>query len=607
MLGVPSLRRSVRGWSPCYFPRVPTVITTAPPSLTGARWRSVGSDSESATADARALANRLGLSLPAAQVLGLRLGDRVEEAHEWLAPTLDHFHNPWTMLNMDRAVERLRRALFDRQHVRVVTDYDVDGTTSSLILQAVIKLVGPDVTLDYHIPNRFDEGYGFSVAAAQKAARDGVSLIVTADIGVRDHAAIAEAANAGVDVLVCDHHLPKGAAVPDEATVLCPPQEGCSYPNGALAACGVSLKVAEALLTGHPKKDAILRSMLKLAAIGTVADMVPLDTLENRAIVTLGLQALNADRHHAGLAELIHVADLANREIRPTDLGFRLGPRINAAGRLADATLVVELLTTRDTDEAKRLARKLDGLNTDRKDIQRRLVEEALEELGEDPPSFVVLSGPEEHGWHRGVVGIVAARVKDEVHRPTAIVSIQGDVAVGSVRSVPEVHAVRALDEASDLLVKYGGHPAAAGFTIRTDDLPELEARLCAYVDRATGDEELRPELEYDAVLDVSAISLGLADELRQLGPFGIANREPVFLVRGVRPFDFEIKGKQESILKFKVPIDDRQALEAIWWDQTDRIDELRDQAVDLLVHVEENTWGGSRKLQLRIVDARPS
>ncbi|MEN0061724.1 MAG: single-stranded-DNA-specific exonuclease RecJ [Myxococcota bacterium] len=588
-----------------YFPRVTTVIHSPVLSLTGARWASIDASSALPDDEVRALANQLGLSLPAARVLALRLGDATERAADWLKPSLDHFHNPWAMLNMERAVERLRRALFDRQRIRVVTDYDVDGTTSSLILQAVIKLMGPDVVLDYHIPNRFGEGYGFSVAAAKKAAEDGVDLIVTADIGVRDHAAIAEAGNAGIEVLVCDHHLPKGAAVPEGATVLCPPQEGCAYPNGALAACGVSFKVAEALLGEHPKRDAILRSMLKLAAIGTVADMVPLDTLENRAIVTLGLEALNVDHHHAGLAELIGVADLSNREIRPTDLGFRLGPRINAAGRIADANLVVELLTTRDVDEAKRLARKLDGLNAERKDIQRRLVEEALEELGDSPPAFVVLSGREEHGWHRGVVGIVAARVKDEVHRPTAIVSIQGDLAVGSVRSVPEVHAVRALDQASDLLLKYGGHPAAAGFTVRTDDLPEFEQRLITYVEGALGNHELRPEHEYDAILSIDDISQGLTNELRQLGPFGMKNREPVFLIEAVRPYDFEVKGKQENILKFKVRAGEGPAIEAIWWDQAERIDTLRDQIVDLLAHVEENVWRGVRRLQLRIVDAR--
>jgi len=583
---------------------VTTLITSPLSSLTGARW-TAAPEAPASDEEARALAHRLDLSLPAARVLALRLGDRVEQAHEWLKPSLEHFHDPWAMLNMESAIERIRRALFDRQKVRVVTDYDVDGTTSSLILQAVVKLMGPDVGLDYHIPNRFDEGYGFSVTAARKAAEDGVDLIVTADIGVRDHAAVTEAANNGIDVLVCDHHLPKGASVPDEATVLCPPQDGCVYPNGALAACGVSLKVAEALLSGHPKKDVILRSMLKLAAIGTVADMVPLDTLENRAIVTLGLRALNEDKHHAGLVELIGVADLANREIRATDLGFRLGPRINAAGRLADATLVVELLTTRDRDEARRLARRLDGLNAERKDIQRRLVEEALEELGEDPPAFVVLSGEEQHGWHRGVVGIVAARVKDEVHRPTAIVSIQGDLAVGSVRSIPEIHAVRALDQASDLLLKYGGHPAAAGFTVRTDDLPELQARLVSYVEHATSEGDLRPEHEYDAVLAIEDISRGLCDELRRLGPFGIRNREPMFLIEGVRPVDFQVKGKQGNILKFKVPTAENQAVEAIWWDQADRIESLRDQTVDLLVHVEENVWRGVRTLQLRVVDAR--
>jgi single-stranded-DNA-specific exonuclease len=338
--------------------------------------------------------------------------------------------------------------------------------------------------VSYHIPSRFDEGYGFSVRAAQQAAEDGVGLVVTADIGVRDHAAIEAARSRGLGVLVCDHHLPAGAAVPQDAIVLCPPQAGDAYPNRSLAACGVSLKLAQALLREHPKRDGVIRSLLKLAAIGTVADMVSLGTLENRAIVALGLRELAQGPHHPGLQALLEVSGLTGGDARIDEaaLGFRIGPRINAAGRVAEATLVVQLLTERDPARARALAERLDALNTERRDIQKRLVEGCLAAIPDPPPPFVLLSGREDEGWHRGVVGIVASRVKDELERPVAVVSIQGEWAVGSVRSVGGVHAVRALDSVSDLLAKYGGHPAAAGFTVRTADLDALRERLSAFV-----------------------------------------------------------------------------------------------------------------------------
>lgn len=568
-------------------------------SLTGARWAEQVVDE----ARVQALAEATGLSRAAARILAIRHPGNLEEAAEWLKPSFEHLHDPLTMMNMEIAAERLRKALTDRERIRVVTDYDVDGTTSSLILQATLRVLDPHVQLDYHIPNRFGEGYGFSPVAAERAATDSVGLVVTADIGVRDHKSVDLARNGGVDVLICDHHLPSGASVPEAATVLCPPQMGCEYPNRGLAACGVSLKLAQALLAHHPKRDAILRSMLKLAAIGTVADMVPLDTLENRAIVTLGLAELNGGRHHAGLDALIRVSGLQSGQIRPTDLGFRLGPRINAAGRVADATLVVELLTTREHEAAGELAHRLEALNTERKDIQRRLVREALERIGDDPDPFVVLSGEESEGWHRGVVGIVAARVKDEVHRPVAIVSIQGEFAVGSVRSVPSVHAVHALDSASDLLVKYGGHPRAAGFTVRTADLDTLRERLGAYVSEHATKSELVPVLDVDAVLDPSEITPQLVSELGRLGPFGQANPEPRFLVRGVRPASVEVKGRNDNLLKFRVQVGQNQWVDAIWWDRSELKESFEGAEVDLLVNVGENVWRGNRRLQLEICD----
>jgi single-stranded-DNA-specific exonuclease len=401
---------------------------------------------------------------------------------DWLKPSIKHLHDPALMLGMDRATARIRAAIDDRQRVRIVTDYDVDGTTSSLILQQTLLRVGGKGLLDYHIPNRFVEGYGFSVTAAEKAAADGIGVIITADIGVKDHDAVNAAAAAGVDVIICDHHLPGGASVPERAyAVLCPPQDGCSYPNKALAACGVSLKLAQAMLVDHPNADALIRSMMKVAAIGTVADVVDLSGLENRAIVSLGVEQLRLGRHSPGLQALLEVAGLSPDAIDAGALGYKIGPRINAAGRLEGASAVVELFSERDPGRAHARARALDQLNERRKVIQGELVEACLDQLGDSLPDFAVLWGDESAGWHRGVVGIVAARVRDQINRPVAVIAVTGDSARGSVRSTPRIHAVNALSSASDLLPRFGGHPAAAGFSIDTKNLPALREQLDAF------------------------------------------------------------------------------------------------------------------------------
>jgi single-stranded-DNA-specific exonuclease len=569
-------------------------------SMTGAHWAL----NEVADARVDALKRTTGLSSPAARVLALRF-DGDDSAERWLAPSIDHLHDPLAMRNMEAALDRLRSSIRRGERIRVVTDYDVDGTTSSLILQAALRAVEPSVEVSWHIPSRFGEGYGFSVAAAKQAAEDRVGLIVTADIGVRDHAAVDEARSRGVDVLICDHHLPAGASVPEGATVLCPPQAGDPYPNRALAACGVSLKVAQALLAQHPKGHRIVESMLKLAAIGTVADMVSLGTLENRAIVALGLRQLNVGRHTPGLQALIDVCRLGGSAIDEGALGYRIGPRINAAGRVADAGLVVELLGTRDPELALDLARRIDALNTERRDIQRRLVDEALERIGDRPDPFVVLCGEESEGWHRGVVGIAAARIKDQVNRPVAVVAIQGELAVGSVRSVPSVHAVKALDSVSDLLVKFGGHPAAAGFTVRAADLDQLRQRLGEYVERTVPEGALVPLRQADAVVGSDQIGQALHGELARLGPFGMGNPAPTLLVPAVRPFGVQVKGAQGSLLKFLVTGGAGRAVEAVWWDASPLAEAMQSGPVDLLASLGENVWNGERRLQLEIQDAR--
>ncbi|MBN2797529.1 MAG: single-stranded-DNA-specific exonuclease RecJ [Deltaproteobacteria bacterium] len=569
----------------------------SPLSLTGARW------TLTEARQTAAVRVRTGLSPASATIFAARFGEEADA--RLLHPSLDDLLPPSLMLNMDRAVQRLRRAIADRELIRIITDYDVDGTTSSLILQAALRLAGhPPDRIDYHIPHRFTEGYGFSVDAAQRALEAGVGLIITADIGVRDHAAVRVAREGGADVLVCDHHLPAGESVPPDAIVLCPPQEGCDYPNPSLAACGVSLKVAQALLEGHPRFKPMLLSLIKLAAIGTVADMVPLITRENRAIVTLGLAELNRGPHAPGLAALLEVSGLKGKTITASDLGFRVGPRINAAGRLAGANLVVDLLHERDEVRAKAMAIELNALNTERQGIQRRLTQLALASATEERGLFAVIGGTEEDGWHRGVVGIVASRVKDQLGLPTAVFAVQGDRAVGSVRSITAIHAVDALESVRDLLVKFGGHAGAAGFTVPTDKLEELRARLHRYVAEHSTAEDRVVVRRADVAINPEDLSEDLVDELDRLGPFGIGNPRPRLLLRGVRPAAVELRA-QGRLLKASLPTGRGAPVELVWWEHPEHEQTFRSEALDLLGHLQVNVFNGRRLLQLSLDDAR--
>ena len=540
-----------------------------------------------------------------AQFASLRWGQARATDSDWLHPALEHLHDPYAMLGMTHAVERLKKAVRDKEHIRIITDYDVDGTTSSLILQAALGIVGQGCQIDFHIPDRFTEGYGFSVHAAKQAAADGVDLIVTADIGIRDQNAVHAARDGGSEVLICDHHLPSGAEVPQDALVLCPPQKGCTYPNPHLAACGVSLKLAQALLAEHPRLDALVRSLLKLAAIGTVADMVPLTTLENRAIVRLGLDSLNSGNHSPGLDALLRVADLTPGTIDETDLGFRIGPRINAAGRIADASIVVDLLSCRDHGIADRLASRVDQMNTERKGVQNRLVKQVLAALPQTPDPFVLVAGPEHEGWHRGVVGIVASKVKEEVHRPVGIISIQGEYATGSVRSVPEVHAVQALEGAADLLVKFGGHPGAAGFTVRAKDIDALRERLCEVVEQRSQGSLTAPVRAYDLDVPQELLSPQLHRALRALAPFGMGNPKPVFLLSHLNAQRPRLLSNGQH-LKFHMT-DSSRAIECLWWGHGEWLPKITEGPIDILATVGLNRWRGKETLQLIVQDVRPS
>lgn len=567
-------------------------------SLTGHRW----DIKDVAPQVVHTFENTLQLHPLVAHCLAGRVQD-TELARVWLRPSLDHLHDPYLIMGMQKAVERIQAAISAGETIRIVTDYDVDGTTSSLILQSTLRILGAGERVDYHIPDRFNEGYGFSVIAAEKAAADGIGLIITADIGVRDHDSVDAAVAAGVDVIICDHHLPAGASVPSAASaVLCPPQIGCGYPNKALAACGVSLKLAQALLEPHPRCGAIIRSMLKVAAIGTVADVVDLSTRENRAIVAHGIQGLRNGTHAPGLHALLEVAGVQG-EVTSEDLGFRLGPRINAAGRLAKATSIIELFDEREPARARAKAQELDGLNAKRQQIQRTLVETALAQVADPPPPFVVVWGQESEGWHRGVVGIVAAKVRDALHRPAAVIATAGDEARGSVRSTPELHAVEALDAVQDQLSAYGGHPAAAGFSCKISDLEALKLGLESWAEAEATGEPAAPVLSIDVRCDVGAFRSPDADILAQglsdLSPHGKGNPAPVIQVDGVYVDGIKPLGEKHIRL-------DVGGVEAVWWNGREHTHALTSGPVSLVGTLGYNNWRGRRSVRFTIKDARP-
>ncbi len=552
--------------------------------------------------DVKRLENQLQLHPLVARCLATRVQDP-EQARIWLRPSIDHLHHPFLIKGMDVAIPRIQQAVQNSERIRIVTDYDVDGTTSSLIIQSTLRLLGAKDRIDYHIPDRFNEGYGFSEIAARQAVQDGIHLIITADIGVRDHDAVRIASENGVDVIICDHHLPAGESVPEHATaVLCPPQDGCEYPNKALAACGVSLKLAQALLEDHPKCGPVIRSMLKVAAIGTVADVVDLSTPENRAIVAYGLKGLQAGVHAPGLRALLDVAGL-HGEISSEDLGFKIGPRINAAGRLAKATTVIELFDERDPARARAQAQALDELNQKRRTIQAELVDTCLASIPSSMPHFVTLWGAEKDGWHRGIVGIAAAKVRDAVNRPVAIVATSGTEARGSIRSIPGHHAVKALDSVSDLLLGYGGHPAAAGFSVEIKNLEALQNRLEMWAETQTETTESTPNIDVDAICyapdlrhpDIDILAQGLSD----LGPHGKGNPAPVLQLENIHVNNARSMGEKHLRLQLG-------ELDAVWWNGRQYSHALTDGPISLIGTLGYNSWRGKRTLRFTIEDAKP-
>ncbi len=531
-----------------------------------------------------------------------------KQISDFLAPDFrQHRHSPLLLRDMSHAVTRLRDAIRQNERILVVTDFDVDGTTSSVILSSTLRLIGaqPD-HISCYVPDRFTEGYGLSTSIVEKAAAENYSIILTADIGIKSHIEARLAHERGIDLIICDHHLPDGEDVPADAfAVLCPKgSSGTDYPNKDLAACGVALKLADALLEGHPKREILLASLAKLTAIGTIADMVDVSNAENRAIIKHGLQALGQPSSNFGLRALLEVAQV-REPVTSYDIGFKIGPRINAAGRIAHANTVLSLFAAQTEDEAKTIAHDLDKLNHERQQIQQNLVEKVLAEVeGNDDLDHVLLfSGHESDGYHRGVVGIVCSKLVERTGRPTLTCAINEEgIAHGSARSIKGFHIVEAMQSAGDILIKFGGHPMAAGFTIAADKIEEFRYRLNRYAAEVFAEQDLCRTIVADAEMELEEVSITMIRSLARMEPHGIGNAAPLFLLRDLPVRSITVMKDKHLKIFVGSP---RKNFEAVWWNAAEHQEKLSQaDEISLLCRPEINEWKGRVSVQLKVVDA---
>lgn len=546
------------------------------------------------------LSAELSVAPLVAALLIARGFERPELARRFLSPCLDDLNDPFLLKGMPEAIARIRAAVERGERILIWGDYDVDGTTGTVLLRKALIALGARTS--YHIPNRFTEGYGLNTEYLERAKSEGVSLVITVDCGIRAFEPLAWARENGLDVIVTDHHLsePERGA-PAAAAVVNPNQDGCPYPDKHLAGVGVALKLAQALL-GEDAGGRLMSEFLEIAAIGTVADIMKL-TGENRSIVSLGLRELSRSRNE-GLRALMEISDCTS-EMTSLHIGFRIAPRINAAGRMDVARHVIELLESPDISTARRFAQLLDSRNRERQRMQQEITEKALMEAARHgDQSFVVVAG---ENWHKGVIGLAASKIAERLNRPAVVLSMENGIAYGSARSVGSFHLLDALSECSDIFVQFGGHAAAAGLQIECGKIDDLRTRLNECARRILGSDAALPDLEVDAVVTPETMSLALYDQLSCLEPFGLGNPKPVFATRGL-VLQREPLVMKEKHLKFDLSGPGGKRFEAVWWNGVERSIQRtfkRGAGIEVAYSPEENVWQGSRRLQLVVEDLR--
>lgn len=552
------------------------------------RWRQIQAD----PAACLLLSRELGILPVTAQVLYNRGLCTPDQARTFLTAGRDQILDPFLLKDMDRAVGLIRRQIADDRPIMVYGDYDVDGVTGTTILVLALRALGARV--EYYIPDRFSEGYGLNPAALAEIRDRGIDFILSVDTGVSAVAEAKAARELGITLVVSDHHEP-GAELPDVPALINPKRRDCTYPFKGLSGVGVAFKLALALEAPN------VWELLDIVALGTIADMVPL-LGENRAMVREGLEALGRTRR-PGLRALMGVAAI-REPVTATHIAFALAPRINALGRMGSAMTGVELMITDDPDRARTLALHLDSENRSRQEVEAAILEEALQQAERQDPAershVLVLAG---EGWHHGVVGICASRVLEAYHRPAILLSIDGDEVRGSARSIPAFHLHRALTQVADLFIKFGGHAAAAGMTLkRREDIPVLRERLNRIAAAWLQPEDLVPELRVDARVRLGEVSEKLLAELQSLQPHGIGNPQPILAVTGTAVLESRTMGREQQHLKLLVGGSSLLPMEAVGWNMAPARPSAGAE-VRLAFWPEWDTYNGRNRLRLTVKD----
>ena len=551
-----------------------------------------------------ALTRALNLHPVIARLLVTRGISSPEEATRFLNPSLDQLHDPFLVTDLRVGVDRLLAAIDRGEKIAVHGDYDVDGVTSTVMLRRMIELLGGNVI--HHIPERLTDGYGLQPEGIEHLSAGGVRVVVSVDCGIRSQEASKRANELGIDLVITDHHEPE-AELPPALAVINPRRHDCPYPFKDLAGVGVTFKLVQALClkTDHTRW---LPGFLKLAALGTLADVVPLRG-ENRVIARLGLEQLSSGHHTVGLRALIDACGLSGKRIGSYEVGFVIAPRVNAAGRMSTPDLAARLLLAVDdsqTDEARQLAERLDEENTRRRKEEAEIVNEAKQAIAADPDigaqNILVVWGK---GWHRGVIGIVASKLVDQFCRPAIVLSVDGEVAHGSGRSIPGFNLLGALEHCHDLFERFGGHHQAAGLMLETPRLQEFRTRITEYANETLGPDDLVPRLGVDAELSLNAIDGQLLEGLNALEPFGAGNPRPVFYADPVAIVDGPYTMKERHL---RMTISQgRRRFRAVAWRAAEREPFFRERRTSLNVafSLTENTFRGETFIELNVADVK--
>ena len=563
------------------------------------------------------LERELNISSAAARMLVVRGIQTADEARAFVRPSLDNLHDPFLMKDMDKAVERLHQAITRGEKILIYGDYDVDGTTAVALMYRFLQNLASNLSpltfnLDYYIPDRYTEGYGVSTQGIDYAAAQGCNLIITLDCGIKAVEKIAYANSKGIDVIVCDHHTP-GDVLPDAVAVLNMKRSDCPYPYKDLSGCGVGFKLAQAYtqryLASRLSPDSLitLLPLTQLLAMSIASDIVPI-TGENRILAYFGIRQLNT-QPFTGLSAIMSVAGIEAKKLTINDLVYKIGPRINACGRMKSGRAAVELLLTDDPVFARQQAEEVNHHNEDRRDCDTETTKEALAQLQEDPAyanrRSTVVYAPH---WHKGVVGIVASRLTETYYRPTIVLTAGEDgIISGSARSVGGFDIYAAIDSCSDLLTNFGGHKFAAGLSMHVDNLPEFQERFEAYVAAHIREDQLQPTLQIEAELQLADITKSFYNVLRHLEPFGPGNPRPLFVSRHlINHRDTRAVGKEREHLRLDVT-DRMNAITGIAFGRADMAEYIQNgNAVDICYELNENTFNHYTTIQMMVQDIQP-